>query len=380
MALRMVLWSDAWPEGATHWEFTSVEQHQLRQRGYVPIDEAPRAFEPPRSGLPRATFRFWRSEVERRGCWVADDPDAFRSTKGATGAYGGFCSNCSVALPALPEASYEYFERGSVLCRQCNVENDIWAMAIHTASEYEGRLLNLSNLGAFSTGFTIELSPTETRNVELLEYGIPAEAVILSLNFTAVGSGVQPLLIHGNEALRRFAGTTLLLYGQPFGDVRPDPINIQISVLWIYGRDNSEPWRLLGDAFEAVHQGRRSHVVVSAHSAFEVADLVRDYLRTILARKTVGEMELTAWTALNVFMPLLCSAANVTPPAKDILERLNTLRSRRNKVAHAALHDDGFTGSETAELLVAGVFGFEFTRFLRWKLIVAGKLPAPQSA
>jgi hypothetical protein len=273
------------------------------------------------------------------------------------------------------------FEHGRVTCRDCGTPNDIWRAALENAAERGGQVLSLRGLGASNTSFYIEMTPGETKTIDLTQYQIVFGAVVLDLQVTTIGEGVQALLVHGNDALRRTIDGPFALYGRPLGVARPDPINVQLHVLWVFEGDDSEPWRLIADAFEAFRHRKFGRSVAAMHTAFEVSlnRLIRDYVAATVDVKTArefGSRDLSAYGAANVYLPLLCSAAGIPRPTKELTDKINLLRTRRNKVAHDALADDAIGTQAAAELVVAGIFGFEFVRFARMRLQMTGILSA----
>jgi HEPN domain-containing protein len=377
MAYRAVLWSDEWPDGAKVWTFEEVDHHDLRKRGFVPVaGESERTFTPPPGTKPTESVRFrrWRSEDENRSCWLAETPDAFQPQPASSTSHGGFCSQCRRAMPPLRHSAFEFFERGTVRCRNCQTENDIWQMAVANTTESAGLALDIFNLGAFGISFLIELSPHEVKQIDLLGKGVPHDASILNLVFTTQGEGVHALLVQGNDALRRLNPAYVIVYGMPMGQARPDPVNIAVWAVWVKADDTEDAWRLIADALEAIKQDRRAQALALIHSAVE--KVLKSLIREVVTSIQPGDLpDLTASVATAVVLPLLSNLAGGRPLPTEIRQLLLKLRAHRNKVSHGGVANGDISLPEASQLLVAGAFAFEYVRYLRWKFACAGKLP-----
>jgi hypothetical protein len=377
MALRWVLWNDDWPTGTKKWEFVSVAHQELRKRGYAPDEDTARQLlRLPNTNIDGATFERWWSNTEQRACWVSDSYESLGETSTRTAAYAAFCSKCRYSMDPLPVMAQELFETGSVRCRHCSAENDLWTGTVAQAAEWDGRLLRLHALGAFETTARVEMRPGDTKEVRLAVYGIPLNALLVDVRFMAIGTGVHPLFIHGNDVFDRTVTEALWIYGRPMGEPEPDPIDVQVELTWVLNDNDAEPWTQIADALEAFRRRRLARTIISIQTAFEVAlsRLIR-HSHSIRQTSAAGA-RLNAARAFQQELPRIADAAGVRQLPAPITATLDLLRNRRNAVVHEALRDDEISGRETAELLIGGVFGFEYLRYIRRVISV----PASSSA
>lgn len=286
--------------------------------------------------------------------------------------WGACCQFCNIPLPPLRDTAALFFENGSVPCPNCRAPVDLWEVTKIDIKRF-GTPIGLGGLGANQTVFIFELSPGEMKTLDFTESGVPASALVVSVSYTAQERGCIPLELHGNEARSRSSKPKATVYGVSLGN---DPARAKIAVMvtWVDEIEGSESWTMLADAFQAVTDNRFSRVVVPAYSAFEVSmtRLLRELLLTVTSKESVEEFmvkDLSAAGAVNVLLPFICRTLGIKDLPDNIRGKLTRLRRLRNKVVHEGLRDDDVDKSEVAELLCAAVFGFEFVRYAREKLI-----------
>jgi hypothetical protein len=288
------------------------------------------------------------------------------------------CANadCKFALPPLKEISVEYFETGNVICSKCGEGTDIWKSMQESARVVSYGTTDLVGFGALSSLFKFPLTKGQIQEIQFSELGIPENAVIFSILYSSNGGptfNCWPVEISRCFWLPRFYDNKVQIYGLPAAEDGED-IEVWGSVTWVHNDDDSEPWRLLAEAYEAVIARKPSRVLIPAHSAFEISlsRLIRQILERYASKGKVKEFmvkNLTADAASNVMLPLLCAHVGVNTLPKEIAGKLSRLRSLRNDIAHEGLTDDQLELGEIKELLCASVFGFEFIRFVKSKLI-----------
>ncbi|MBI2987654.1 MAG: hypothetical protein HYY45_12895 [Deltaproteobacteria bacterium] len=289
-----------------------------------------------------------------------------------TFAWGAACVSCKTVLPPLRDTASLFFENGSVPCPKCGNGVDVWEVTKNEIRTYFGTFIGLGGLGANQTVFMFDLAPGQIKSLDFTEQGVPPSAVVVSVVYTAQGSGCFPIEMHSNEARSRSYKPMASVYGASLGN-NPGPVKIAVLVTWIDELEEPESWTMLADAFQAATDNRFSRVVVPAYSAFEVSvgRLIRELLLNVTSKESVEEFmvrDLSAASAVNVLVPFICRTLGVKDLPDDIRGRLTRLRRLRNKAVHEGLRDVDVNKNEIGELLCAAVFGFEFVRYTRKKL------------
>ena len=290
----------------------------------------------------------------------------------ATQSWAGTCKGCNRFLPPLDEIAANFFESDYIFCPGCGSTVDLWQTIKAVARNGLNGLWGLQSLGAKNSFFTFSLAPGQTKTVDLAEFDVPAEAVILSVIYTPNGTGCFPLETHGNDARRKNATTKFQVFGWPLGEPA-GTIPIATSVCWTDQRGDPDAWVMLADALQAAALEQYSRVLVPAHSAFEIglSHLLKDILCRQSPRDDVNRFiteSLTASAALNVLMPYVCTSEKFPRLREEIRGQLNRLRKLRNEVVHEGVLERDLDKAEVRELLCAAVFGFEYVRYLRKRL------------
>lgn len=280
------------------------------------------------------------------------------------------CSGCKDALPPLIEIASEYFETNGVICLKCGASTDIWRSMQESAREDAYGITDLVGFGASSLSFNFPLSAGERQEIYFPSLGIPEDAIILHLTCTANGgpsNNCFPVEISHFFLPQRFHGSKATIYGLP-QDPNGQSIVVWGSVTWMHNEDDSEPWLLLADAFEATLLNKPSKILVPAHSAVEItiSGLIREVLLKYISRDQVDTFmvdNLTSSAAANVMLPFVCAHLGIKPLSLEIIGKLNRLRKLRNSVAHKGT--TVIENKEAKELLCAAVFALEFVRHAR---------------
>jgi hypothetical protein len=137
-----------------------------------------------------------------------DDPLA----EGLTSAWFAPCQECHTSLPPLRDVADRFFEVGEVPCQECGARIDVWKAALAIVGDAIGPV-PVSYLGASSTLFSFRLRCHEFRTIDFATYGVPAEAIVLGVNYTPQGIGRFPVEVKGNAARSRLLGTSGTVYG-----------------------------------------------------------------------------------------------------------------------------------------------------------------------
>jgi hypothetical protein len=214
--------------------------------------------------------------------------------------------------------------------------------------------------------------PIETAKhyqVQLTDYGVPADAKILSRNYTGQGGGVTALEWHGNSPPLRVVGTTLSLLGVPLGEGPvPRVGRVSIKVVWIRSED-SDAWPYLATAFEAAAAREYAPALVFAQSAVEISmmPVIDQRLRRHAPAERVENFmrdSLTYSHALNVVLPYLSAECGAPKMPDAVRGALNKLRKKRNAIIHQGAKAAAVSAEDTMEGLCAAAFGFEYMRYV----------------
>jgi len=243
-----------------------------------------------------------------------------------------------------------------------------------------GFIFSIGALGPIITHVEFKLGANEGVELDLTKHGIPGEATILAVVYNARGGNCFPIETHGNMPRRRFIGTKAYLYGLQMRTSEGVPIeeefggnNINAAIVWAPTGDSGAPWLYLVDAFEALSIGKLSQAIVPAHAAAEISinPAVRDILlqgagngiKEILAE--LLKQKLGFGSVLNVVVPRLCALLGANPLPDEIRTNLNTLRKVRNEFVHVGVLPSAINEQQVRRLLCAGVFAFEYAKYLR---------------
>lgn len=285
---------------------------------------------------------------------------------------GGSCSSCSFILPRLVDSAPHYFEKGYVTCEKSGERIDLWQVVSSRAKAGGHGPWTLTSIGAATTSLLLPFESGRYYEINLEEYGVPAGARILWVNFTSQGGengGVTALAWHANTVYRRIMGTTLRMMTIPIGEgPLPRTGNLSIAVIWVR-KEESDGWIYLLSAFEAAADLEYGPALVFAQSAVEISlmPVVASRLRRYAAGdhvKTFMSGSLTFSSALNVVLPNLCGMLGIPLMPDSVRGGLNRLRKRRNQIIHEGTTVANVTSEDAGEGLSAAAFGFEYMRYV----------------
>lgn len=296
--------------------------------------------------------------------------------------WGVPCSKCLFSLGAFEITAETFFREGSIPCKHCGEQVNLWHASERFASNSFPGAMTVSALGATQTRLEFELKPGESKEIDFGTVGIPDSATILGLTFSPQGKS-WPLLRHSNNALIRFIGSKVWVYGVPF-DLGQEGRPVFGSVTWIERGQNTQSFLYMVDAMEAMSARKFLHVILSAHIAFELEaiSLVRAALERFASRSKVRdfiERELTLANAINVILPNICGREHIPVLSDDLRGALNQLRELRNRIVHEGLADTDISENVACRMLFAAMFGFEYTRFVRKQLFPQNAPPGKPS-
>jgi len=278
----------------------------------------------------------------------------------------GSCLKCRYVLPRLVECAPLYFKHGFVNCSNCGEQVDLWQAALDRATYHSAMGAGaLISLGAARTTFVMTMESGKYYSVELMNYGVPAEAKILRRNYTGQGGDVTAMEWHGNAPPLRFPGTVLRLVGVPLGEgPLPRVGRVAINVVWIR-REDSDEWSYLVTAFDSAAAGEYAPSLVFAQSAVEISmmPLIENRFRLHVPENKVKRF--TNYSrALNVVLPYLCGEAGLAQMPTAVHDALDKLREERNKIIHHGAKAAAITPADAMEGLCAAAFGFEYMRYV----------------
>ena len=297
-----------------------------------------------------------------------------------TSSHAGTCPHCHFLFPPIWEATPLYFERGYVTCSKCKQEADLWTAVLATTQiEHPVPQLSLVRLGATNTIFECEIAANKHHEVRLADAGIPEEATVLQVGYSAKGGPdgiVFPFETHLNVPQRRRIGNVLHLIGQAAteGDGTIGTKNpVGIWVVWVH-QDSHDSWPYILHAFQEYVDGHYDRLIIPAQSAVEISlmPLIRElFVRHASAGKVkafVGD-RLSFSNAVDVILPFVSGQAGIAKLPEPIGLALAKLRGLRNRIAHQGHGGSKITSKEAGEGLCAAVFTFEYVKYARPKLL-----------
>jgi hypothetical protein len=289
--------------------------------------------------------------------------------------FGAVCPKCSHTQLPLALVAGSYFEGKEMLCRneQCRKPIDYWSATLGFIGGEGIPTILLVSIGARETFFDITLSAGMTKEIDLTQHGIPDDATLLGITFTPQGADCFPQVMHSNQVPFRSLKSKFHVYGLPISDGEGG--NIEVDVAWVQKGDNTISWSYLLDAFEAMASHHWRSAILPAYAAFEIAlsPLVLEGLAKHISKTVVdsfkGEKSFSSSSALNVLLPILCKEANLPPLPEGIRIRLNQLRRLRNDMVHEGVENTAVSQELAGESLCASVFGLEYLRYIRPRLL-----------
>ncbi len=286
-----------------------------------------------------------------------------------------FCPHCNSQLQADAHSFDVYFS-GQRSCPGCKKDIDWWQVVL-TMVEHQFHFHQVVILaGAEAKALQTTLRPGETKELSLVEYGVPEDAEILYLNLTSMGSAI-PVLLHGNEVLREPVGPRLSLFGRPTPPELRGDGNLSVSVTWFVRRSDDTVIRHLVEAAKHYQAARFDALIMPANIAAEVSvtSTAELGLSGFANKKKLDGA--TYSHQLNVLLGLTAFLAKFPRLPGHIRNILNDLRKLRNTIAHegACSAQDR---SKAAGYFTAALFVTHYARLLKQAINearAAGELP-----
>jgi hypothetical protein len=264
-----------------------------------------------------------------------------------------------------------YFQRVDIRCPSCTTALDWWQTARTEVSENFMQNQAFAIVSARSTIFRLVLQPNERASYRLTDFGIPADAKILYVNYTPSGT-LFPVELQGNVATAKTSRQTVTLWPVPLREP-PGPTDVNVFVTWIAHSQLDESWKSIISAFEAYVGEDYTSCVVPANVAVESALSItlNSYLPQYVGKERTASFLKDAATysyQLNVVLPMLVGLLGLPALPEHIRGSLNGLRGIRNDLAHLGTTDSTLDRERCADLLCAALFGFHYVLLIRKKL------------
>lgn len=254
-------------------------------------------------------------------------------------------------------------------CPSCNATVNLWDSTLRSLREAAGDFISFVAIGAQLIVFEIVMRAGVRTELRLADYGIPADARILSIIYTPYapeeGGWLHPVELHGNAPHRYIIPTILTLYPVPSPNLpHPQEVKVAVAVTWIRHFTDEIAARSLIDAFDAFAARRHDSAVIPANTAVEMklGSLLTDAFEQVLSSKDgkdrVKDFLIDGATyghQLSVLLPFLAHRFGAPPLNEHIMGKLRRLKKLRNDVAHAGTLEATVHRSEVAECLCAAL-------------------------
>ncbi len=247
-----------------------------------------------------------------------------------------------------------------------------WNIAVHLLEDSFSPWRIVDMLGPEITPSQLELHPYEERTLDFDTLGIPADAMVISVNYTSQGGAEEfatlfPLEHHFNEVpdpwynirKRRLLPVTLSM--KP-----PSTTNIAVAIRW-FAKERG-PADLVRDAFCRFVRHEFEQAVVLACTGLESE--LTEYLSPVVGSYTAKHMSLDL--KFGAFETVSLGQGILSFP-KHLLDPVKFLKKLRNQVAHSGRFNSTVTRKQMSEVLVASAFFLQHLRdaynsSIRWCL------------
>ena len=285
------------------------------------------------------------------------------------------CLQCQAPIRIVDHQLPDFFEGRPISCPECQASLDWWATLLREIRE--NFMLNqaFAPIGARLAIFPITLNLGQRTHYKLSDYGVPADAKVLWVNYTPNAPVLPAELPSGNMSTVRPNRHEVTVWPVPWeNQTVSGPVNVDVFVCWVPHSLLDASWTNLVTAFEAYGSGDYSAAIVPANVAVESALSV--FLFGYLASHNIANTNIkpflddgaTYGHQLNVLLPLVADWAHVPRLHDHIRGSLNRLRGLRNDIAHRGKPEVPLTQADTAEVLCAAFFGFRYIGFVQSRL------------
>jgi hypothetical protein len=279
------------------------------------------------------------------------------------------CPSCGHPIQINNNQVVNYFKQQPIQCESCHASLDWWTTSWKEIEENFMHNQAFAFIGAQTLLFKLTLKPGQRTAYRFSDYGIPADAKILYVNYTPSGGGLFPIEMHGNVPTRRFISNEVVLFPASFPGQPGNDTDVNVMVSWVPQTANEESWQSLVDAFEAFTHARYTSMVVPANVAVESAlsRVLTGYLERFVSKKRTEDFLENAATygyQLNVLLPVIASLKSLPLLPDNVRGALNKLRGLRNDLAHSGVLEKPLDQHSAAEVLCGALFGSHYVRFI----------------
>jgi hypothetical protein len=288
-------------------------------------------------------------------------------TVGDLASWFGVCLQCHHALPPLQTTAPQYFAEGTVECIGCRARVDLWECVRSRIDDDFPPEWGLQGLGAKFALFPFEVHPGKVAIVDLTQYGVPGDAVLLYSSYQSDDVRAIPCRLeywskHQTENPRWQA-----IYFMPVQDGPTDSGEGRALVIWIEGGTQAQVSVRVANAFRELASHNFQGAVVEAFSAFEIAlfTFVSHYLERTCASEALRrttERRLSAYAMMNL-LPDLCKELQVRSLSNRVGQALDHLRICRNEILHKG-SPEVVTAARAGEGLAAALLGIAFLKYV----------------
>ena len=161
------------------------------------------------------------------------------------------CPECGNAHPrVLPDLFDSYFRTVQIKCPSCGKPIDWWLATLSATRNHFMLTGAFQIVGASTTVFEASLQKENATQIDFVSQGVPEEAIILSVNYTA-NSRLAPIQLHSNVPRYDPLNKNVAVYGASFGKDLPDA-GVYVAVTWIAPGSDEISIRQLGRCRERI--------------------------------------------------------------------------------------------------------------------------------
>lgn len=138
------------------------------------------------------------------------------------------CVSCHAPLTVPETFAADYFQGIQSQCSDCKSAIDWWSILVQSLTL---PFTSYASLGAHSQIITLDLEPEKRVRVSFKDHGVPADALILDINYTPQGGTLFPVELLGSRPQRSVIPSEVTLWPVPlFGPASLTPLCIYVSV------------------------------------------------------------------------------------------------------------------------------------------------------
>jgi hypothetical protein len=285
------------------------------------------------------------------------------------------CPHCSQLVMFQP-IPMSFFEGKFEPCSGCATPIDSYELILQTLLRGGFDFWVLAAVGAHVSIFSLTLQPQEVLLLRLRDYGIPADARIIGINYTPRGEQgfLFPIEVHGNRPIKYTEPMERHLYPMPMGEKGLAKATlVNTAVTWVPNPKVDVIWDLLVEAFHRFYVAQLEAAIIPAHTAVEVAigRLLTERIESAVPGRAEDFLKkgATYGYQLNVLLPLLIRLKGMAQLPERIQQRLRQLNTFRNALAHSGEPKAPLVKGDVAECLTAALLAIHYVDVVRPKLL-----------